>query len=134
MEELTGYYGAPRHRKGCHGINVDCCLVLSKMSQGDTLAEGKKMGKRARVLLWSMRVGLTLLFYPFWPQSPILSQLPLMCLVLTRVVLLRVWALAASVTWAQLLVFNGSIKDTINGERQEKETYSTGAHWEEGQW
>lgn len=104
------------------------------MSQGDTLAEGKKMGKRARVLLWSMRVGLTLLFYPFWPQSPILSQLPLMCLVLTRVVLLRVWALAASVTWAQLLVFNRSIKDTINGERQEKETYSTGAHWKEGQW
>ena len=132
MAELTGY-GAPRHRKGWHEMNADHWLVLSKMPLGGSLAEGKRMWERARVVLWRVRVGLTPLFRPFWPRSPILSHLPLMCLVLTRAVVFRVWALAASMSWAQLLVFNRPIKDTINGERQRKETSSMGAHQEEKQ-
>ena len=79
---------------------------------GTSLVEDKKMWKRARVL----------------------SQLLLMCQVLTRVVLLRV-----SLTWqlpgagAQLLILNRPIKDTINKESQKKDTYSVGTPWEEEQ-
>ena len=45
MEELTGYYGVPGHRKGWPGMNADQGLVLSKMSLGQPCRGHEDVGE-----------------------------------------------------------------------------------------